>query len=351
MSAVAYARLKSDLSAIRQLVEVAEEIRSALGAVPEPTISLTSPVPSRSEWRIYDHSAVVTRTYACLAAFIESALADWLAALPQLWVAYPDLPEEVRKRHMEGLGRLLTQHQHARNRGFNWVPALKGLLDGLGPSTSYALEPRAYQSTDRNYGPDVLQDTLSAAGLAESSKWLWRHRAGVRYVDEVRGGSGTLDSELRQLIHYRNDAAHGTPEDILGRDDLLAITQLAEAVAESVRDLATRAALARLEALGKAQRVGVITEYFRKPDAVVARIANTSVVLGMRLLLQSSSLCVPATVLSIQLDGKAVESVALVEESEVGLRLSDGQLQGVELWVVQDLGKESMDRLRPLLEA
>ncbi len=246
---------------------------------------------------------------------------------------------------------MLTQHQHARNRGFNWVPALKGLLDGLGPGTSYALEPRAYQSTDRNYGPDVLQDTLSAAGLAESSKWLWRHRAGVRYVDEVRGGSGTLDSELRQLVHYRNDAAHGTPEDILARDDLLAITRLAEAVAESVRDLATRAALARLETLGKAQRVGVITEYFRKPDAVVARIANTSLVLGMRVLLQSSNLCVPAAVLSIQLDGKAVESVSLSEESEVGLRLSDGQAPGVELWVVQDLGKESMDRLRPLLEA
>ena len=125
---------------VRQLIDVAEEIRATSGSPPVPKIPIESPTPPLNEWRVFDHSAVVTRTYACLAVFIESALADWLAAMPAMWLAYSELPEVVQRQHFEGLGRLLSQHGFVRHRGVNWIEAMGGLLKGLESSGEYSIK-------------------------------------------------------------------------------------------------------------------------------------------------------------------------------------------------------------------
>jgi hypothetical protein len=109
--------VKANISAIRSIIKTNEKIRDiAFGDVSLRTeeiqqllINISQDIPELTDWRVYDHCAVVTRLYAIYETFVEDLIEDWLILLPSLYSNYSELNETIRKTHQSGVGRLLQE--------------------------------------------------------------------------------------------------------------------------------------------------------------------------------------------------------------------------------------------------
>jgi hypothetical protein len=145
---------------------------------------------------------------------------------------------------------------------------------------------------------------------------------------------------LNELIVYRNDAAHTTSIDnFLGFSDLLELCTFTERMCQALTDLFTYKVIEKKEKIGQAKCIGKITEWFKKPQACVAKLNNTSLSIGSSLFLvnEKIALCQPATVKSIQIDSESVNETQYIEEErEIGLKFDVNAKQGLNLYILTD---------------
>jgi len=75
--------------------------------------------------------------------------------------------------------------------------------------------------------------------------------------------SETAESELRQIVDYRNAAAHGDVDEVLGAELLVEFTEFMEALCESIVDFIQYDTLRRAKELGKAKVIDHVSERFQ----------------------------------------------------------------------------------------
>ncbi|MBS9393040.1 MAG: hypothetical protein HEQ29_07725 [Dolichospermum sp. LBC05a] len=133
--------VKANISAIRSIIKTNEKIRDiAFGDVSLRTeeiqqllINISQDIPELTDWRVYDHCAVVTRLYAIYETFVEDLIEDWLILLPSLYSNYSELNETIRKTHQSGVGRLLQEilkEDNHRYKNLSTQQVMYGLLNG-----------------------------------------------------------------------------------------------------------------------------------------------------------------------------------------------------------------------------
>lgn len=142
--------------------------------------------------------------------------------------------------------------------------------------------------------------------------------------------SETAGSERRQIVPYRNEAAHGDVDNVLGSDELIEFTHFFEVLCRSLVDFVQYDTLRRAKELGGAAVVGVISERFRE-DVVVTKVSNTTLAVGDQLYVYRKGMTMIATLRSIRLDDVDVEKAEIANETEVGLRLGVRARVGCEL--------------------
>jgi hypothetical protein len=178
--------------------------------------ALIAVIPSEKEWEIYDRSAVVTRLYAIYERFVEDLISDWLRRMPDLVPRYSDLGEKIQNTHREGIGRLLIDIKKNRFQHLSVEKVVQGLSCGITDTGKYELLPDAFLLHEQNLRKDVLETVLKNAGIDEAWKWVINHKEIKYFVEEVRGSQNTAEGELKQLVDYRNEAARGSTDEILG---------------------------------------------------------------------------------------------------------------------------------------
>src|SRR4028118_1912776 len=75
----------------------------------ELKLNLSENSISITEWKIYEHSAVVVQLYATYENFVEKLISKWLDVLPQLVTKYDQLEEVIRKNPRIGVGNLISK--------------------------------------------------------------------------------------------------------------------------------------------------------------------------------------------------------------------------------------------------
>ncbi|MEG4105590.1 MAE_28990/MAE_18760 family HEPN-like nuclease [Microcoleus sp. S13_C5] len=301
--------------------------------------ALIEVIPSEKEWEIYDRSAVVTRLYAIYERFVEDLISDWLRRMPDLVPRYSDLGEKIQNTHREGIGRLLIDIKKNRFQHLSVEKVVQGLSCGITDTGKYELLPDAFLLHEQNLRKEVLETVLKNAGIDEAWKWVINHKEIKYFVEEVRGSQNTAEGELKQLVDYRNKAAHGSTDEILGTQELLDLGDFVEALCKSLADLVTYNIILRQIDRGLVREIGKITEWFKKPQAGVAKVQQVTLTVEERVFLvlvnDELSYCYAAKVESLQLNDISHNHVEITSEAEVGLKFDRDARIGLTIYVTK----------------
>jgi hypothetical protein len=299
--------------------------------------ALIAVIPSEKEWEIYDRSAVVTRLYAIYERFVEDLISDWLRRMPDLVPRYSDLGQTVQNTHREGIGRLLIDIKKNRFQHLSVEKVVQGLSCGITDTGKYELLPDAFLLHEQNLRKEVLETVLKNAGIDEAWKWVINHKEIKYFVEEVRGSQNTAEGELKQLVDYRNEAAHGSTDEILGTQELLDLADFVEALCKSLADLVTYNIILLQRDRGLVREIGKITHWYPKPQAGVAKVKEVTLTVEERVFLvlvnDKLSYCYAAKVESIQRYGISQNQVEITSEEEVGLKFDRDARIGLTIYV------------------
>jgi hypothetical protein len=343
--------VKVDISTIRALIQTNERLREIVfgqGSVTrqesdedtELTV-LMKGVPGVTEWRVYDHCAVVTRLYAIYERFVEKLITDWVRLLPSIFPRYVDLEETIQNTHRTGVGRLLCDLKKNRFEHLSIDQVIRGLFHGVTGEEEYALLPDAFLLHEQNLWKGVLEKLFAGAGIQNAWGWVEKHRA-VKHFLEVRANENTAEGKLEELIDYRNEAAHGPViVTFLSPNALLELCDFAETLCQALAELVTYKVVVRQKSIGQAKEIGQITRWFPACKAARAKIKETTLLIGTSLFLinEASSYCQLVTIESIQMEegGVWVEKEQVVinsEEKVVGLKFDAEARKGLRLYMV-----------------
>jgi hypothetical protein len=334
------------ISTVRSMIKINDRLRKIvfqdssdikqLKENPE-LAALIEEIPSKDEWRIYDRSAVVTRLYAIYERFVEDLISDWLRRMPDLVPRYSDLEEKIQNTHREGIGRLLIDLKKNRFQHLSVEKVVQGLSCGITDTGKYELLPDAFLLHEQNLRKEVLETVLKNAGIDQAWKWVINHKEIKYFVEEVRGSQNTAEGELKQLVDYRNKAAHGSTDEILGTQELLDLGDFVEALCKSLADLVTYNIILRQIDRGLVREIGKITEWFKKPQAGVAKVKEVTLTVEERVFLllfnDELSYCYSAKIDSIQLNDISQDRVEITSEAEVGLKFDRDARIGLTIYV------------------
>lgn len=325
---------------LRQVIFNSRNIQQKLTDCEQFLDLIQKDIPKPRDWKIYDHCAAVTKLYAIYENFVEDLIRDWLSLLPEICPNYNDLEERIIKTHQLGVGRLLIDLNKKRYEHLSIEDIVNSLHSGVNNSGSYELLADAFLFHEQNLRKDTLDKLLADSGISDCWVWIERHKSISSFVEKSIGNQNTAEGELNELIVYRNDAAHTTSIDnYLGFNALLELCTFTESMCQALTDLFTYKVIEKKEKIGKARCIGEITEWFKKPQAGVAKVSNTllSIESPLFLVKENIALCQPATVKSIQINSKSVNETQYIEEEmEIGLKFDVDAKQGLNLYILNE---------------
>jgi hypothetical protein len=173
--------------------------------------------------------------------------------------------------------------------------------------------------TIRTFG-ERLEALFGAVGLDGAWGWVVGHPTMVDFIDNVRGGGNTASGELRELVQFRNEAAHGTPANILGTAALLEVAEFVDALCRALVVLVRHRAYAPFHTIGRVEQIGEVIEVFRRPRAVICRMVACTVRVGDQLCLSSDSSCPEVVIRHLQDHGIDRTEITAAANQEVGMR-------------------------------
>lgn len=282
-----------------------------------------------TNWRVIDHCAAITRSYALFESFVLQVLREYLAFLSGAYTL-STLGADFKSKYTRGIGQILLDQDKQRYQNLNIASVISAAHEAITDKAGYHLQPEALLRAEQNLRMPELQRLFSQCGLLELEAWITSHSAIKEFFAAQSRLSDTAASELKQIVNYRNEAAHGDVDDVLGADVLIEFTQFFEALCRSIVDFIQYDTLRRAKELGRATVVGIISERFSE-DIVIAKVSNATLSVGDGLYVFGKGMTMMAEVKSIQLNDIALPTAIIASETDVGLRIGVRAKVGCEL--------------------
>ncbi|MBW4620671.1 MAG: hypothetical protein KME17_15115 [Cyanosarcina radialis HA8281-LM2] len=340
--------VSTNINAVRAIISINDRLRSILLGKSDlekerleqnnDVIALFEErIPSEREWQVYDRSAAVTRLYAIYEHFVEQLISEWLRLLPEIVSEYSDLADKIQNTHREGIGRLLLDLNKNRFQHLSIEKVVQGLVSGVSGTKQYELLPEAFLLHEQNLRKEMLEKLLADAGIENAWKSIVNHRSIKEFVEEVRGSQNTAEGELKQLVDYRNEAAHGLVDEILGTQELLDLCDFIEALCQALVELVSCQIILKKEQVGQVKQIGKITEWFKQPRAAIAKVKEITLAEGDNLWLVSESYCYcqMAKIQSLQINGIHKQRENITFETEIGLKFDIDVRKGLNVYAVE----------------
>jgi hypothetical protein len=166
-------------------------------------------------------------------AFIKDLVRRFIEELSTCGVPFAGFPKDIRNRHFEGGGRVLTKASEAARRRratpFGNAPRediVARIHSASSPSGSYQIVWEAFADTEANPSPDVVARIARDLGVGN----FWR-TVSRKSGDPKRWSDTAITSELSDLIAKRNECAHtGKASPVPTAADVLEFADLLESV-------------------------------------------------------------------------------------------------------------------------
>ena len=316
------------ITAVKQHLELSHQIRTATEdgtlvqwANADWASKLSSTAPDRLEWRLIDHCSAVTRIYAIYEQFAHEMIREHLSLVQKL-VPYGNLSDELKATHRRGMSTILDKKEGPRYGHLSLLDLIREYNNALSGQT-YALEPVAFLIQEQNLRMPELNKLFAGCGISEISYWIENSQPISQFF--LQGGrlGGNAEHELRELISYRNDAAHGSIEisELPGIDFLLEFCDFTLAMCEAMAERLLLESTNRLIDAGKAAVCGKAKERFKEGEVAIVKVVGKLAV-GDEVVFKGANYCLLAKVTSLQLNDVPQESVELSGDVEVGIGLS-----------------------------
>jgi hypothetical protein len=221
--------------------------------------------------------------YLSRALFAVDLLESWLVALPTLFPNYSSLPEDVRREHCVGVARILPKVGQGRYAHLSAASVVDSLNNGLKGAAPYNLLVEAFLVSEQNLRHNTLEQMFGRAGLKNCWSWVQNHSKMIKFVADELGGSETAESQLRALIDYRNEAAHGEVVDVLEVTNLSQFADFVQVLCEVLVEWVYSNQLHRELANGSASEVGTVSESYPAKNVVVAETVGGTFAFGRRI--------------------------------------------------------------------
>ncbi len=289
---------------------------------------------TRRGMKLYAVSSCVTHLYAILEKFIESGIADFLDALPEL-ITYASLSEGMKNEYRIGISHVLSRIDSKRYDHLTHENIIRWYHEALSNVGTYRFVTEALTRHDENLRLSVIEGLLSRIQIKDLRGWLTRHPDICSlYTDDVLIYE-QLETELKNFVQLRNDAAHGVLDDLQGRDNLRRCCQLITHLVTAISSYLHKALLLKRSEAGKARRIGTVSEVFEKNGAFIALLANGTVLnKGGIIHLLGSNYCNSQEIQSLRINDIDVDHVtAENDDFEVGIKCELNAKRHAEIYI------------------
>jgi hypothetical protein len=316
------------IAAVKQHLELSQQIRTttedgtlAQIANLDWASKLLSVAPDRLEWRLIDHCSAVTRIYAIYEQFAHEMIREHLSLVQKL-LPYKNLSDELKATHRRGMSTILEKKDGPRYGHLNLLDLIREYNNAL-TEQPYALEPVAFLLQEQNLRLPELNRLFAGCGISDISTWIESSQPITQFFAQGGRLGGNAEHELRELINYRNDAAHGSIEisDLPGIDFLREFCDFTLAMCEAMAEKLLLESTNRLIDAGKASVCGKAKECLKDGEVIIIKVVGKLAV-GDEVVFQGKNYCLLAKVTSLQIDNAPQESVELIGDTEVGIGLS-----------------------------
>jgi hypothetical protein len=322
-------RSLNELKAVRQHIEFSASLRTQVGQHSAVCKAegvqcfdigqLLSAAPEPTKWKTIDHSAALTRAYALFESFVADLLAEYLSFLSQSYRIH-ELGVAFVNNYTKGIGRILADRNKSRYENINVLTLIKEATAALSDKDAYQIQLETMLHAEQNLRMTELNRIFSNCGLKGVEAWISSHAAMISFFQASSGFSGTASSSLTEVIKYRNEAAHGKVDQLLGANQLIDVTKFFECLFQSIVDFVRYDTLTRARALGRATVLGTIIHRHRD-DIVIAKMKNVDIKIREKIYVQGSGLILLGEINSIQINDADHEHIAIHNEREVGLKI------------------------------
>jgi hypothetical protein len=270
--------------------------------------------------KTFRHCAIITQLYSVYEFFAEACISFWLARLPR-YQAFSDLSTQFKNTYRYGLGRVIQDIGKRRYRNLSLSVVLEKYLHSLGGESPWEFVNEALTFHATNLRKPDLEQLFGSAGI----DGVWRSlETNERLRAQLIDGDWhkSLEQMVEDLVTFRNDAAHGTPDDLLGLDILAEWIAFVNSFCFALADTITHR-IVRAEANYLPESVlGVVTENLRG-NIVIATCDHGVISVGDVFYFLREADCTMAVIESIQVSDADRETVQIDRAGlELGLRTS-----------------------------
>jgi hypothetical protein len=322
----------ADFATIRKIVSTSDSLRVVLAravggmrpltAVETELERICGSGPTLVDWKVYDHSAAMTRLYAIYELFVHDLVRQWLELLPIIYANYAELPGDVCDSYRLGIAEILPRvHVNGdRYPHLSELDVVSGFTKGLN-SKKYSLLFEAFATDQKNLWRDTLHRLFKRCGINNVWEIIANHGSMQKYLTEQCGDGATADSELESIVKSRNEAAHGVPDSIVSAEKVAQysdyLTILCGVLAEAVQ----KSYITRLLDLGNAVEVGAVIREFS--DCVVGvRASRGTIWQGAECFVLREYGCIKGVIQSIEVNGDSCSGLSITNQLDIGLGLN-----------------------------
>jgi hypothetical protein len=273
-----------------------------------------------TEDRVFRHCAIIIQLYGLYEWFAESMLSFWLLRLPR-YQRLTDLPESFKNAYRYGIARIVQNIDHGRYRHLSLPDVLQKYLKSMQGASRWELVNDALIFHDAN----LRMKEFTAMFACVELDGVWHEIERSAQIADFKGANDldeSLESLVLDLVTFRNEAAHGTPDEILGSNALRTWISFIEAFCIALGNVIIRHVVASEVSHRPNSVLGVVTETFTN-NILVAICDRGSIKVGDTIYFLRDTDCVQATIESLQLNDIDQSQITIHQAGlEVGMRTS-----------------------------
>lgn len=278
------------------------------------------PKPNHAEERIFRHCTVVTQLYSVYESFCEDLLAAWLAKLPSHKL-YIELSEPFRNAYRSGIGRLIQDLSKRRYAHLQEADVLAKYHACLAGDSDWEFVSEALTNHETNLRRESLEQMFSSVDLKDLWKRL-EESPEIERVKEEENLNQSLEQLLSNFVNYRNEAAHGRPDEILGTEALYEWVYFVLSLCIALSDYVVHRVVFEQIENNPSSVIGEVKEVFKGKIAIV-ELKGSTLCVGERVFFYRDKDCISAEVVSMQVEGEECRGVSgVVKGFEVGVRVT-----------------------------
>jgi hypothetical protein len=272
------------------------------------------------EERTFRHCAVMTQVYNIYETFVEASLSVWLTRVPR-YQNLTDLPESLRNAYRHGMAGILQNIAGRKYRHLSIIDVLEKYLGSLKGNSPWEIVNEALTSHDQNLRREQFEQMFHLGGLQGIWAEIERNPQIAALTTQADPGK-SLEQTILELVTYRNEASHGTPDDLLGLDLLKEWVRFINVFCKALADSIVHR-IVQAEATFRPESVlGAITETFSH-NVSVATCDRGTITVGDELYFLREADCTLAVIESLQLNDIDQQQIDIDRPAvEIGLRTS-----------------------------